>query len=91
MTEKSEQVESSSSKRRTRRVIKKQLIICEAAGTGDLDTTDTFRAVAGPCRDVNEAVRVIRDSLPEGDYVLMYEGRRVSKTTKTVSEIEVKP
>ena len=83
--EKEEQV----SKKRTRRVFKKKILICKPVGTPNPEDADTFKAIAGPFDALSQAMGAIRRDLPDGNYVLMYEGRSVRKYTTPVSNVDV--
>jgi len=73
--------------KRKRRVEKKRLYICKAVGTADPSEADTFSVVAGPMKDITASYKHVRDELPDGSYVLMYEGKTIEKTTQRVSRV----
>jgi hypothetical protein len=71
--------------KKTRNVERKKLYICEAVGSDDPRDADTFRVVAGPIANTTLAFRHVRDTLPDGKYVLMYEGKTIDKFTEQLT------
>jgi hypothetical protein len=71
-----------------RKVMKKKLFLCKGVDDKDPDKASRFEVVSGPFAGIPEATRCVKDELPDGKYVLMYEGRCIAKKTQTFSVVE---
>jgi len=67
----------------------KPLFVCLPVDTDNPATASTFRVVAGPMLTTAKAIRQVRDTLPDGHYVLMFEGKRIKKYTTPVTKVQV--
>ena len=82
-----DEVDKAQEKKR-RRVVPKKLYICQGSDDVDIASATQFEVVAGPCKTLEVAVKLIKDELPAGQYVLMYEGKSFAKQSVNVTKVQ---
>jgi len=80
--------------KQTRNVVKKKLFVCEGYDPSEdkqvpPDEAVCIRILDGPFEGINAAVKHIKDDMPEGQYVLMYEGKTINKFTEKIKRLDV--
>ena len=85
----SEPAEEKTKVKKTRNVEKKKLYLCKPVGTPNPEEADTFKVIAGPFKNPTLAYRHVRDELPDGNYVMMFEGKVVRKVTETIAKVRM--
>ena len=88
MSEQKEPVESPSKTKRKRKVFQKELYLAVSGDDAPLEETSMLQIAAGPFGSTEEALKTLAD-FDDGEFQLVYLGRKVLKTSVSTSVVTV--